>query len=75
MFIFFGLEAKDMFMIWWPFDRFWERIPPLPNTPSWRGAQLKSTGTTLPIPIETERTCKFLRGLWQEFHLMWAFLW
>jgi len=24
-------------------------IPPLPNTPSWRGAQLKkSTGTTLP---------------------------
>jgi len=25
-------------------------IPPLPNTPSWRGAQLKkSTGTTLPF--------------------------
>jgi hypothetical protein len=25
-------------------------IPPLPNTPSWRGAQLKSsTGTTLPL--------------------------
>jgi hypothetical protein len=21
-----------------------------PNTPSWRGAQLKSTGTTLPLP-------------------------
>jgi hypothetical protein len=29
-------------------------IPPLPNTPSWRGVQLKkkSTGTTLPF-IET----------------------
>jgi hypothetical protein len=26
-------------------------IPPLPNTPSWRGAQLKSTGTTLPLPV------------------------
>jgi len=27
-----------------------EAIPPLPNTPSWRGAQLKkSTGTTLPF--------------------------
>jgi hypothetical protein len=26
-------------------------IPPLSNTPSWRGAQLKrSTGTTLPLP-------------------------
>jgi hypothetical protein len=25
-------------------------IPPLPNTPSWRGAQL-STGTTLPLPL------------------------
>jgi hypothetical protein len=24
-------------------------IPPLPNTPSWRGALL-STGTTLPLP-------------------------
>jgi hypothetical protein len=22
-----------------------------PNTPSWRGAQLKSTGTTLPLPL------------------------
>jgi len=22
-------------------------IPPLPNTPSWRGAQLKNTGTIL----------------------------
>jgi hypothetical protein len=28
-------------------------IPPLPNTPSWRGAQLKkkSTGTNLPLPF------------------------
>jgi hypothetical protein len=27
-------------------------IPPLPNTPSWRGAQLKEiTGTTLPLRI------------------------
>jgi hypothetical protein len=27
-------------------------IPPLPNTPSWRGAQLKkSTGTALPLPF------------------------
>jgi hypothetical protein len=26
-------------------------IPPLPNMPSWRGAQLKeSTGITLPLP-------------------------
>jgi len=26
-------------------------IPPLPNTSSWRGAQLqKSTGTALPLP-------------------------
>jgi hypothetical protein len=25
-------------------------IPPLPNTPSWRGAQL-STGTNLPLPL------------------------
>jgi hypothetical protein len=25
-------------------------IPPFPNTPSWRHAQLKSTGTTLPLP-------------------------
>jgi hypothetical protein len=24
-------------------------IPPLPNTPSWRGAQ--STGETLPLPL------------------------
>jgi hypothetical protein len=30
-----------------------EAITPLPNTPSWRGAQLKtnSTGTTLPLPF------------------------
>jgi len=26
-------------------------IPPLPNTPSWRGAQLKNTGTILPSPL------------------------
>jgi hypothetical protein len=27
-------------------------IPPLPNTPSWRGAQFKkSIGTTLPLPF------------------------
>jgi hypothetical protein len=27
-------------------------IPPLPNTSSWRGAQLrKGTGTTLPLPL------------------------
>jgi hypothetical protein len=27
-------------------------LPPFPNTPSWRGAQLKkSTGTTLPVPL------------------------
>jgi hypothetical protein len=26
-------------------------IPPLPNTPSWRAAQLKSTGTTLSLPL------------------------
>jgi hypothetical protein len=27
-------------------------VPPLPNTPSWHGAQLKtSIGTTLPLPL------------------------
>jgi len=25
-------------------------IPTLPNTPSWRGDQLKRTGTILPLP-------------------------
>jgi hypothetical protein len=30
-------------------------IPPLPNTPSWRGAQLKSTGTTLPLPSTSDK--------------------
>jgi hypothetical protein len=30
-----------------------EAIPPLPNTSSWRGAQLKeSIGTTLPLPLQ-----------------------
>jgi hypothetical protein len=29
-------------------------IPPLPNTPSWRGAQLKNTGITLPLPLPLE---------------------
>jgi len=35
-------------------------IHPLPNTPSWRGAQLKnkSTGTTLPLPLSV--LCKRL---------------
>jgi hypothetical protein len=29
-----------------------ETIPPLPNTPSWRGSQLKKgRGTTLPLPF------------------------
>jgi hypothetical protein len=28
-----------------------ESIPPFPNTPSWRGAQLKKTGTTLHLPL------------------------
>jgi len=27
-------------------------IPPLPNTPSWRGAWLYSTGTALPLPYK-----------------------
>jgi len=27
-------------------------IPPRPTTPSWHGAQLKSTGKTLPLPLE-----------------------
>jgi hypothetical protein len=27
-------------------------LPPLPNTPSWRGAQLKNTGTTLPLEVK-----------------------
>jgi hypothetical protein len=26
-------------------------IPPLLSTPSWRGAQLKFEGTTLPLPL------------------------
>jgi hypothetical protein len=36
-------------------------IPPLPHKPSWRGAQLKTTGITLPftlpLPYEKECTC------------------
>jgi len=31
-------------------------IPPLPNTPSWRGAQEKSTGTTLPFTFSINNT-------------------
>jgi hypothetical protein len=32
-------------------------IPPLPNTPSWCGAQFKkSTGTTLPLPLHISDT-------------------
>jgi len=38
-------------------------IPPLPNTSSWRGAQL-STGTTLPLPILGDPHYK----LWDEFN-------
>jgi hypothetical protein len=31
-----------------------EAVPPLTNTPSWRGAQFKkSTGTTLPLPLHS----------------------
>jgi hypothetical protein len=42
-------------------------IPPLPNTPSWRGAQLKkmknSTGTTLPFTLqESQHTSYHLLG-------------
>jgi hypothetical protein len=35
-----------------------EAIPPLPNMPSWCGAQLKNIGTTLPLPstLNTEHT-------------------
>jgi hypothetical protein len=33
-------------------------IPPLPNTPSWHGAQLKkSTMATLPLPLVTNQNC------------------
>jgi len=35
-------------------------IPPLPNTPSWRGVQL-NTGTTLPISylyLKTQSICR-----------------
>jgi hypothetical protein len=34
-------------------------VPPFPNTPSWRGAQLKekSIGTTLPLYLPYEFLC------------------
>jgi hypothetical protein len=31
-----------------------DAIPPLPNTPSWRGAQLKHRGNFLPLPKREE---------------------
>jgi hypothetical protein len=31
-------------------------IPPLPNTPSWHGDQLKNTGTTLSLPLACSQT-------------------
>jgi hypothetical protein len=34
-------------------------IPPLRNTPSWRGAQFKkSTGTTLPLALPSSTECE-----------------
>jgi hypothetical protein len=41
-------------------------IPPLPNTPSWRGAQLKKrTGTTLflPLPLTQKRDSNLQTGI------------
>jgi len=35
-----------------PRSRMRGAIPPLLNMPSLHGAQLKSTGTTLPIPVK-----------------------
>jgi hypothetical protein len=32
-------------------------IPPLPNTPPWRGARLKNTETLLPLPYEEDAKC------------------
>jgi hypothetical protein len=39
-----------------------EAIPPLPNTPSWRGARLKKGTGTLPLP--------YLSGTITTDHLM-----
>jgi len=36
-----------------------EAIPPLPNTASWRGAQLKSTGTTSTFTLLRRQQKKF----------------
>jgi hypothetical protein len=36
-------------------------IPPLPNMPSWHGAQLKkNTGTTLPLQVKSNNSKKNL---------------
>jgi hypothetical protein len=32
-----------------------EAVPPLPNTPSGRGAQLKSIGAMLPLPLPSQK--------------------
>jgi hypothetical protein len=37
-------------------------IHPYPNTPSWRGAQLKSIGTTLPLPFTFTYFCEYVFG-------------
>jgi hypothetical protein len=34
-------------------------IPPLPTTPSWRGAQMKSTGTPLPFIVMRKQVLVF----------------
>jgi hypothetical protein len=57
-----------------------EALPPLPNTPSWRGAQLnkKSTGTTLPLLFTFIIRMATLKGkvvpaLLTEHHAMKAY--
>jgi len=40
-----------------------------PNTPSWRGAQLKSTGTTLPLLYLEEMTKTGLRVTPSEYEI------
>jgi len=45
-------------------------IPPLPNKPSWCGAQLKTTDTTSPLPSfssSVSRTCGWTRHLYYAF--------
>jgi len=52
-----------------------EAVPPLTNTPSWRGAQFKkSTGTTLPLPsytfLSSSKVCSntWIQRMYFGFH-------